>query len=102
MEDTKYTLVAAVVKRGFSGDVMEAAKGAGARGGTIVHSRHIGIEEFAHLLENDMQGEKEIVIILAEIEKKMPIMQSISERCGINSNAKGFVFSMPIDSVMGI
>ena len=29
-------------------------------------------------------------------------MHEISEKCGINSEAKGMVISMPIDSVIGL
>lgn len=45
MSETKYSLVAAIVNRGFSGDVMETVRGAGAKGGTVIHSRRIGNED---------------------------------------------------------
>lgn len=41
-------------------------------------------------------------MILTTVEDKVNIMQSISDKCGINSEAKGIVLSMPIDSVTGI
>ncbi len=102
MAEMKYVLIAAVVNRGFSGDVMNAAKSVGAKGGTIIHSRHIGNEESAGFWGLGMQEEKEIVMILAETENKVPIMKSIGEQCGMHSEAKGLVMSMPIDSVTGI
>lgn len=48
-----------------------------------------------------MQKEKEIVMILSETENKMKLMQSIGEKCGMHSDAKGIVMSLPIDSVVG-
>lgn len=102
MTEAKHVLVAAVVNRGFSGDVMDAARAAGAGGGTVIHSRHIGNEEVASFWGLSVQEEKEVVLILAKIENKINIMQSISEKCGMNSEAKGFVLSLPIDSVMGL
>lgn len=102
MPNTKYALIAATVNLGFSGDVMEAAKAAGASGGTVIHSRWIGNEEVAVSWGLSMQEEKEIVLILSEEEKKVEIMSQISEKCGMRSDAKGLVMALPIDSVMGL
>ncbi len=102
MTETKHTLVTAVVNRGFSEDVMNAARTAGARGGTVMHSRCIGNEEATGLWGLSVQEEKEIVLILAKAEDKMAIMRSITEHCGASSEAQGVVVSLPVDSVMGI
>lgn len=100
--DNNYTLIAAIVDRGFSGDVMDAAKGAGAGGGTVLHSRSIESEAATTFWGMSVQEEKEIVLILAGHESKKEIMRVISEKCGMQSEAKGLVMSLPIDSVMGI
>jgi len=42
------------------------------------------------------------VLILASQENKLAIMQAITEKCGIKSEANGFVISMPVDGVVGI
>lgn len=102
MTDNDYTLIAAVVDRGFGGEVMDAARAAGAGGGTIVHSRGIESEEATNFWGLSVQEEKEIVLILAEHESKLAIMRAISESCGMHSEAKGLVVSLPIDAVMGI
>lgn len=102
MTENNHVLIAAIVNRGFSGDVMEAARGAGATGGTLIQSRRAGDEESAGFWGLGVQEEKEIVIILSEAESKVAIMQSISDRCGIKTEAKGLVLSLPIDSVTGI
>lgn len=100
MAETKHALITAVVNRGFSGDVMNAARSAGAMGGTVVHSRQMGNLEATAMWGAD--EEKEIVMILADAESRVAIMQAISEKCGMHSEAKGLVMSMPIDSVTGI
>jgi len=102
MGDTKYTLIAATVDRGFGNIVMDAARAAGAGGGTIVHSRGIENEEATGFWGLSVQEEKEIVLILAEHESKVAIMKAISEKCGMQTEAKGLVVSLPIDEVMGI
>lgn len=102
MADNKHTLIAAIVDRGFGGDVMDAARAAGAGGGTIIHSRGIQSEGAAGFWGLGLQEEKQIVLILAEHKDKLAIMSAIGEKCGMNTEAKGIVLSLPIDSVMGI
>ncbi len=102
MTDMKHALVVAIVNRGFSGDVMEAAKSAGARGGTVFHSHHVGNEEISTAWGIDIKEEKEIVLIITESEHKIEIMKSVAEKCGMHSDANGLVLSMPVDSVTGM
>lgn len=102
MVGNEFALIAAVVNRGFSGDVMVSARAAGAVGGTVIHSRQIMNEEMESFWGINMQEEKEVLLIISEVENKTNIMKAISEQYGMHSEAKGVVISMPIDSVMGI
>ena len=102
MSEMKNALVLALINRGFSGDVMEAAKSAGATGGTVLHSRSIGNEEATALLGLDTQSEKEVVMILTSAKNRLGIMEAITARCGTHSEAKGLVLSLPVDSVIGV
>lgn len=102
MSTSKYVLISAIVNRGFSGEVMDAARAAGAGGGTVLHSRSIGSEDAKSFWGLSTQEEKEIVLILAEHQKKNDIMSAISKNCGMHSEAEGVVLSLPIDSVMGL
>lgn len=104
-EDTmnnSHTLIAAILNRGFANDVMTVAKEAGARGGTIVNSRQIVDEDNSGFWGISMQEEKEILLIITEVEKKLDIMKAVTEQYGINSEARGVVVSMPVDTVMGV
>ena len=102
LTDNKYSLIVAIINRGYSGEVMDVARSAGARGGTIVNSRRIGTEEAASFWGLNVLDEKEILMIIASNEQKKKIMSEISEKCGINSDANGLVLSLPVDSVIGI
>ena len=101
MSEAKHSLIAAVVRRGFSGDVMDAARSAGARGGTVIHSRGVGNDEIAGVWGMNGQDETEIVLIIADAEDKVNLMRAVSEKCGVNSEAKGIIMSLPLDSVTG-
>jgi len=102
MSDIKRVMLAAIINPGYSADVMTAAKSAGARGGTVIHGRGVTDEEAMNQWGLGVQEEKEIVMIVADAESKTAIMQAISEKCGTNSEANGFVISLPIDSVIGL
>lgn len=102
MKESEYSMVMAIVNQGYSEDVMNAARPKGASGGTVFHSRRIGNEEAMKFWKISVQEEREIVIILAQKEDKLPIMQEIGKQCGMQSKAQGIVLSLPVDSIVGL
>lgn len=98
----KYSLVLAIVNQGHVDDLMDAAKVAGARGGTVLHGRKIGVEEDASFLGITPQSEKDIVAILTTHDQKNDIMRAITKACGMNTEARGVVISMPVDDIEGL
>ena len=95
-------VVVAIVNRGFTDLVMDAALPAGARGGTVVHARGAGAQEASQFLGITIQPEKEMVLILVNREQKIPVMQAITRSAGLNSEGHGLVFSLPVSDVMGV
>lgn len=95
-------LIISIINQGFSDDVMEVAKAAGARGGTIFHARRISSEEMKKLFGISLQKEKEIIAIVAPKEKQRDIMQAINKEWGVRSEAKAIIFSVPVDTLVGI
>lgn len=102
VSEKKNAMIAAVVNLGYSEDVMIAARAAGAGGGTVLHSRSVVDDSALPHVGAGLAEEKDIVLIVANAETKTAIMQAISEKCGIHSDAKGIVYSFPIDNVIGL
>lgn len=102
MSDNHYSMILAVVNQGFSEDVMDAARTAGASGGTVIHGRRTGDTEAMQFWGISVQPEREIVMILARKADKVSIMAAIGRRCGMQSAAHGVVFSVPVDGVVGM
>ncbi len=102
MSEQKFALITAIVNQGYSEDVMNAARGAGARGGTVIHSRRIADEKTMASMGLGLQEEREMILIAADEEQKLQIMQAIGEQCGVHSEAKGIVLSLPIDNAVGL
>ena len=91
-----------MVRAGFSGTVMEAARAAGASGGTVLHGRGIGSREAEEFFGITIQPEKEIVILLANREQKAGIMRAIQSAAGLRTEARGILFSLPVEHLAGL
>ena len=102
MSECNYVMILTIVDQGFSDDVMSAARSAGATGGTVFNSRRLSGQETMQFWGLRVQEEREIVAILAEAERKVAIMQAISQACGIHSQAHGTVLSLPVDQALGL
>ena len=98
----KYSLILSIINQGFVDDLMDAAKSAGARGGTVLHGRKMGVEEDVKFLGIQVQSEKDIVAILTTHEQKNDIMRAITQACGMSTEARGVIVSMPVDDIEGL
>ena len=94
-------LIITVCNKGNTDIVMDAARGAGASGGTVVRAQGTGAE-LAKFFGVTISQEKEMVYIVSKREDRDKIMYAIMEKAGKDSPAYGVVFSMPVDSVLGI
>lgn len=81
---------------------MEAAKQAGATGGTILNARGVSKEKNETFFGFPLQEEKEIVAILTPEDQKKEIMENINRKCGLKSAAQAVVLSMPVEDVAGL
>lgn len=97
-----YDLIIAVANRGFTDEIMEAARSADATGGTVLHARRVGIKEAESLFGIPIQPEKEIILILTPRKNKQGIMQAVTKQWGTSSEAKALVFSLPVNDVAGL
>lgn len=102
MSDRKYELILTVLNRGFVDDAMQAAKKAGAKGGTILHARRVGFEDVENIFGFTIQPEKDIIMILADSSLRHEIMKNLTDAVGINTDAKALLLSVPVDEISGI
>jgi hypothetical protein len=96
----QYDLVNVIIDKGFIDVVMEAARSAGATGGTSIHAggtRSAGVEKFFGI---SVQDDKEIVWIVVDAAKRANVMKAIMHQAGMA--AKALVFSIPVSDVAGI
>lgn len=97
-----HELIIAILNEGQSDAVMNAARDAGATGGTVLHAKGTGSRETGKFLSVSLAEEKDMVYIVAKSEEKAAIMKSINEKTGPGTKAGAICFSLPISSVVGL
>ena len=99
--ESKISMIVTIVDKGNTDLVMDAARQAGAGGGTVVRAKGTGAE-IAKFFGVSISEEKEMVYIIARRETRDEIMKAIMEKAGSHTDAHGVLFSLPIDSVVGL
>ena len=92
-----------IVKRGDGEQVVDIATAAGARGATIWHGRGSGIgEAAATLFAMPIEPEREIVMIIADINSSDLIIDAISTDLDLEKPGHGVLFTMPVSHIHGL
>ena len=97
-----FELIITVVNRGFADEVMDAAKEAGAQGGTVLYARGTGVHEAQKFFGITIEPEKEVVLILVERKEKNDVLKAVCKGAGLTTEGRGMSFTLPVDDVMGI
>ena len=102
MEEANKHLIVTIASEGYAEEVMNAAKKAGATGGTTLNGRGLETDKIVKFLGISIEPEKDVVLILADENIKNKIMDSILESCGLKTMGKGICFSLPVSHVVGL
>lgn len=100
--DEKFEVIVAIVNEGHSDKVMDAARDAGARGGTICHARGSGNKDIEKKYGIVITPQKEMLYILVSENIRDYVMASINKAVGLDTMGQGIIFSLPVDNVSGI
>ncbi|MBQ9266989.1 MAG: P-II family nitrogen regulator [Clostridia bacterium] len=100
--DKNNEVIIVIANRGYVDLVMDAARDAGAKGGTVVHARGTGLEQSEKFFGVTIGAEKEMIYIVTNKETKSGIMKAIMEKAGSGTPAEAILFSVPVVDVEGI
>ena len=92
-----HNLILIAVNRGYTEQIMQTARKAGATGGTVISARLAGVEQLLQISEATVQEEKEIIAILAPVSACVQIMNDVNAAHGIRTEANGIVLSVPVE-----
>lgn len=98
----KYSLILISVNRGYTDEVMQVAKKAGATGGTVIKARLAEAQMLEAYADTTLNEEKEIVSILAPNSIRNQILEDVNREFGLKTEAQGVVLSVPVDKVFKI
>ena len=102
LKDTTYELIVAIADQGNLEMVMDAARGAGAYGGTVIHAKGTGMEYAEKYLGVTIAAEKAMIFIVTKKDQKNSIMKAIMEQAGMQTPEKTIVFSLPVTDTAGL
>lgn len=97
-----HELIIVALENGFAEEAMEAARAAGAAGGTLVHAMTLNNAKAEQLIGVTLQKETEVLAILTKKEGKLAIMNAIRDAAGLKTDAGGVLFSLPVDNLVGV
>lgn len=100
--DFEHELITVILNEGYSDFVMDAARAAGAGGGTVMHAKGTGGTRGEKFFSVSLADEKDMIYIIAHKDEKAAIMRSINEQAGPGTKAGAICFSLPISSVAGL
>lgn len=102
LEEMLYSLIVVILERGCSDMVMDAARDAGAKGGTIIHAKGTAKGNTSKFFGLTIAPEKELIYIVTRRTDKDEIMRNIIRNAGPHTEAKAIVFSVPVEDVVGL
>ena len=102
LKNTEHELLVAISEQGYSETVMDAARHAGAGGGTVIHAKGTGMQQAERFLGISLASEKDLIFIVAASGQKDAIMSSIMREAGLDTKAKAIVFSLPVTDTAGL
>ena len=102
LPESKKSLILAIVNHGFSDLVMNAARKAGARGGTVSSARGTADPDMASFYGITLTPEKDMVYMVVDASDRERIMKTVYEEAGLASKGNGILFSLPITDTVGL
>jgi hypothetical protein len=97
-----HDLILVSAQQGRTDEVMDAARAAGAGGGTLLHIRRAGSKDAEQFFGIALQKEMELVAILAPRKDRTAIMTAIARALKLEGRDGGVVFSLPVESIEGL
>lgn len=96
-----YDCIITIVDKGKSRYCVKAARGAGARGGTLIHGHGAGIPtDFLYPLV--IEPQKDIVIHITPKDKSDAIRERIINDLELEKTGNGIIFTLPVTRTSGL
>lgn len=98
----QFKLIMALVKPHITDNVVDAMKGAGATGATIIPARGTGIHEAKTFFGLSIEDKTDIIVFLVEEHVVENLLDVIRLAGKFNEPGTGIAFVLPIDHIVGL
>ncbi|MDO4733516.1 MAG: P-II family nitrogen regulator [Bacillota bacterium] len=102
MDKKSKELIIAITNHGHVDTLMDAAREAGARGGTVIHALGTGAEQAEKFFGISVAREKDMIFIVTHSRDRNAIMKAIVSKAGAATKAHAIVFSLPVTEIAGL
>lgn len=102
LKETTRELLIVISNQGYNRVVMDAARSAGATGGTVIHASGTGVKKSEEFLGVTLATEKDMTFIIVNKDQKRPVMEAIMRDAGLDTKAKSVVISLPVADSAGL
>ena len=102
MAEYKNEVIFCIVNEGFSEVVMDAARKAGAKGGTVMRGRGTANPEAEKLFGLSVSPQKEVVMMVVESAVRNAVLHALYISSGLDTPGQGIAFSLPVDGTAGL
>ena len=98
----RFKLILSSVKADITDTIVDAAKGAGATGATIIPARGTGIHEAKTFFGLSLEAQTDIILFLVEEHLITKILETIKKVGKFHKPGTGIAFVIPVDHVVGL
>ena len=102
MMEYENEVIFCIVNEGFSDTVMDAARRAGAKGGTVMRAHGLANAEAEKMFGITVSPQKEIIMMLVDHGSRDAILHALYSAIGLDTPGQGIAFSLPVDGVAGL
>jgi len=100
--NTNASLIVSIVRKGWGSSVLQATVKAGARGGTVLLGRGVGVHEKEKIFGMSIEPEKEIVLTMVHADQVDTILDEIVRAAELDAEGRGMAFVLPVHKVVGV
>lgn len=98
-----YSKITVIVDRGNAEKVMDIAREAGARGGTILHGRgSVSEQDAERIFGIEIEPEKELIIILTPVSVTRAVFEAVAEKLSIGTRGNGIMYVENVNETYGL
>ncbi len=100
--DREWEMIEVIVEKGYSEDVMAAARKAGASGGTVINAHGTASEEDAKFFGISIVPEKEILLIVAKSDVSAKVCEVVRNLECLKKKGMGILFTIPVKNFVSL